>query len=79
MANLWLSQVAVGGKTGHPVLIGPVAYLFGVKPTGDAPVQFNPLDRLGDVLTASEMSLAQFVGVGADWVRLDEPGLVRGT
>ncbi|MCV0011500.1 5-methyltetrahydropteroyltriglutamate--homocysteine S-methyltransferase [Mobiluncus mulieris] len=79
VANPWLSQVAAGGKAGRPVLVGPVTYLLGAKPTGDAPAQFNPLDRLDDVLAAFEVFLAQFAGAGVDWVQLDEPGLVRDT
>lgn len=78
VANPWLSQVAAGGETVRPVLVGPVTYLLSAKPTADAP-HFSPLQRLDQVLAAFETFLAQFADSKVDWVQFDEPGLVRDT
>lgn len=79
VANPWLEQVKVAGEAARPVLVGPVTYLLGAKPTPDSPAHYNPLQRLDDVLAAFEAFLSQFAKAGVAWVQLDEPGLVRDT
>ncbi|WP_309081307.1 5-methyltetrahydropteroyltriglutamate--homocysteine S-methyltransferase [Zhihengliuella sp.] len=64
------------GNTLRPVLVGPVTYLLLSKPEEGAPEGFDPLDRLDDVVAAYRGIIAQLGAAGAEWVQLDEPGLV---
>ncbi|MBM6622778.1 5-methyltetrahydropteroyltriglutamate--homocysteine S-methyltransferase [Micrococcaceae bacterium RIT802] len=64
------------GNTLRPVLVGPVTYLLLAKAEDGAPAGFDPLERLDDVVAAYRGILAALADAGADWVQLDEPGLV---
>ena len=64
------------GAVLRPVLVGPVTYLLLAKPEEQAPEGFDPLDRIDDAVAAYIGVLAQLADAGAEWVQLDEPGLV---
>ncbi len=64
------------GRTLRPVLVGPVTYLLLAKAEEGAPAGFDPLERLDDVVAAYRGILASLADAGAEWVQLDEPGLV---
>ncbi|WP_104119315.1 5-methyltetrahydropteroyltriglutamate--homocysteine S-methyltransferase [Arthrobacter sp. B1805] len=64
------------GAVLRPVLVGPVTYLLLAKAEEGAPAGFDPLSRIDDVVSAYEGILASLAGAGAEWVQLDEPGLV---
>ena len=60
----------------RPVLVGPVTFLLLSKASDEAPAGFSPLSRLDDLLPVYAALLARLANAGADWVQLDEPGLV---
>lgn len=60
----------------RPALVGPVTFLALSKPTEGAPEDYNPLDRLDDLLEVYARYLADLKSAGAQWVQLDEPALV---
>ncbi|MET4060191.1 5-methyltetrahydropteroyltriglutamate--homocysteine methyltransferase [Arthrobacter sp. UYP6] len=64
------------GAVLRPVLVGPVTYLLLAKAEDHAPEGFDPLDRIDDAVAAYAGILTQLGDAGADWVQLDEPGLV---
>ena len=64
------------GAVLRPVLVGPVTYLLLAKAEDGAPAGFDPLDRIDDAVAAYAGILAQLAEAGAEWVQLDEPGLV---
>ena len=64
------------GVLTRPVIVGPVTFLLLSKPSVDAPEGFHPLDRLDDLLPVYAELLRELDAVGAEWVQLDEPGLV---
>ncbi len=72
-------EVAEATTTGfrtRPVIVGPVTFLLLSKPSEGAPEGYRPLDRLDDLLPVYAELLAALTAVGAEWVQLDEPGLV---
>ncbi|MGO2002798.1 5-methyltetrahydropteroyltriglutamate--homocysteine S-methyltransferase [Arthrobacter rhombi] len=71
-----ISEHRGAGRTLRPVLVGPVTYLLLAKAEDGAPAGFDPLERLDDVVAAYRGILAALADAGADWVQLDEPGLV---
>ncbi|NKX55125.1 5-methyltetrahydropteroyltriglutamate--homocysteine S-methyltransferase [Arthrobacter mobilis] len=64
------------GAVLRPVLVGPVTYLLLAKAEDGAPAGFDPLSRIDDAVAAYAGILAELAAAGADWVQLDEPGLV---
>ncbi|WP_353829025.1 5-methyltetrahydropteroyltriglutamate--homocysteine S-methyltransferase [Agromyces sp. SYSU T0242] len=64
------------GFTTRPVLVGPVTLLLLSKAADGAPDGFRPLDRLADLVPVYRAILAELRDAGAEWVQLDEPGLV---
>ncbi|MDN4610055.1 5-methyltetrahydropteroyltriglutamate--homocysteine S-methyltransferase [Arthrobacter burdickii] len=64
------------GTVLRPVLVGPVTYLLLAKPEDGAPAGFDPLERIDDAVAAYVGILASLAEAGAEWVQLDEPGLV---
>ncbi|MHA7279837.1 5-methyltetrahydropteroyltriglutamate--homocysteine S-methyltransferase [Arthrobacter sp. MDT2-2] len=64
------------GAVLRPVLVGPVTYLLLAKPEDGAPAGFDPLERIDDAVAAYAGILASLAEAGAEWVQLDEPGLV---
>lgn len=75
----YFEEAVAAGVTTRPVLVGPVTFLLLSKPTEDAPADFQPLDRLDDVVAIYGQLLAEFGKAGAAWVQLDEPALVSDT
>jgi 5-methyltetrahydropteroyltriglutamate--homocysteine methyltransferase len=63
----------------RPVLVGPVTFLLLSKASDDAPEGFSPLSRLNDLLPVYAALLTRLADAGAEWVQLDEPGLVSET
>ncbi len=61
---------ALGYHT-RPVLLGPVTFLMLAKGNG-----VNPLSLLDAMLPVYEEVLLKLAALGADWVQIDEPGLV---
>jgi 5-methyltetrahydropteroyltriglutamate--homocysteine methyltransferase len=60
----------------RPVIVGPVTFLLLSKPSDEAPAGFRPLDRLDDLIPVYATLLQRLADAGAEWVQLDEPGLV---
>jgi len=69
-------EARAAGFLTRPVIVGPVTFLLISKPSDGAPADFQPLDRLGDLLPVYAALLARLAAAGADWVQLDEPALV---
>ena len=63
----------------RPVIVGPVTFLLLSKPSDEAPAGFSPLSRLDDLLPVYAALLTRLADAGAEWVQLDEPGLVSET
>ena len=71
----FLEAKAAGFLT-RPVLVGPVTFLLLSKASDEAPAGFSPLSRLDDLLPVYAALLSRLADAGAEWVQLDEPGLV---
>lgn len=57
----------------RPVVLGPVSFLL-LSKTND--VDFNPLDKIDEVLPLYKQLFLEFQKAGATWLQLDEPFLV---
>jgi len=64
------------GVLTRPVLVGPVTFLLLAKAADGAPADFEPIDRLADLLPVYAELLTALARAGATWVQLDEPALV---
>ncbi|MFC4223244.1 5-methyltetrahydropteroyltriglutamate--homocysteine S-methyltransferase [Lysinibacter cavernae] len=64
------------GYLTRPVIVGPVTFLLLSKPSESAPAGFRPISRLADLLPVYTELLGRLKDAGAEWVQLDEPGLV---
>ena len=71
-----VAEATASGFRTRPVIVGPVTFLLLSKPSEGAPVGYQPLDRLDDLLAVYAELLAALAAVGAEWVQLDEPALV---
>lgn len=71
-----VAEATASGFRTRPVVVGPVTFLLLSKPSDDAPEGYLPLDRLDDLLPVYAELIAGLTAVGADWVQLDESGLV---
>ena len=60
----------------RPALVGPLTFLLLSKADDDAPEGFDPLSRLQDLTEVYRQIIADLGAAGAEWVQLDEPGLV---
>jgi len=69
-------EAKAAGFITRPVIVGPVTFLLLSKPSVEAPEGFQPLDRLDDLLPVYAALLDRLAAAGAEWVQLDEPGLV---
>ncbi|TFD82061.1 5-methyltetrahydropteroyltriglutamate--homocysteine S-methyltransferase [Cryobacterium sp. Sr8] len=69
-------EARAAGFLTRPVIVGPVTFLLLSKPSDGAPADFQPLDRLGDLLPVYAALVSRLAAAGADWVQLDEPALV---
>ncbi|MBX0299933.1 5-methyltetrahydropteroyltriglutamate--homocysteine S-methyltransferase [Cryobacterium sp. 1639] len=69
-------EAVANGFITRPVIVGPVTLLLLAKPSSDAPAGFHPLDRLADLLPVYAELIERLAAAGAQWVQLDEPGLV---
>lgn len=72
LVNRFASAESAGYLT-RPVLVGPVTYLALAKAADD---NYDPFDRLDDVVAAYTEILAAFAEAGATAVELDEPAVV---
>ena len=71
-----VAEATASGYRTRPVIVGPVTFLLLSKPSEGAPEGYHPLDRLDELLPVYVELLAALTAVGAEWVQLDEPGLV---
>jgi 5-methyltetrahydropteroyltriglutamate--homocysteine methyltransferase len=71
-----VAEAKAEGFTTRPVVVGPVTLLALAKATDAAPDGFDPLSRLDDLLPVYVELLAALRAAGAEWVQLDEHGLV---
>jgi 5-methyltetrahydropteroyltriglutamate--homocysteine methyltransferase len=71
-----VAEATASGFRTRPVLVGPVTFLLLSKPSEGAPEGYTPLDRLDDLLPVYAELLAALFAAGAEWVQLEEPGLV---
>jgi 5-methyltetrahydropteroyltriglutamate--homocysteine methyltransferase len=71
-----VAEATSSGFRTRPVIVGPVTFLLLSKPSESAPVGYQPLDRLDDLIPVYAELIAALTGAGAEWVQLDEPGLV---
>ena len=69
-------EAKADGFVTRPVIVGPVTFLLLSKPSESAPQGYLPLDRLNDLVPVYIALLAELRAAGAEWVQLDEPGLV---
>ncbi|TFC27133.1 5-methyltetrahydropteroyltriglutamate--homocysteine S-methyltransferase [Cryobacterium sp. MDB1-18-2] len=69
-------EARAAGFLTRPVIVGPVTFLLLSKPSDEAPAGFEPLDRLDDLIPVYATLLQRLADAGAEWVQLDEPGLV---
>jgi 5-methyltetrahydropteroyltriglutamate--homocysteine methyltransferase len=69
-------EAVADGFLTRPVIVGPVTLLLLAKAASDAPAGFHPLDRLADLLPVYAALIERLAVAGAQWVQLDEPGLV---
>ena len=67
------------GFVTRPVVVGPVTFLMLAKAADGAPSNFSPLSRLNDLLPVYVELLKRLHAAGAQWVQIDEPGLVNET
>jgi len=72
-------EAKAAGFLTRPVLVGPVTFLLLSKASDAAPIDFSPLSRLEDLLPVYATLLTRLADAGAEWVQLDEPGLVSET
>jgi 5-methyltetrahydropteroyltriglutamate--homocysteine methyltransferase len=70
------AEAKAEGFVTRPVIVGPVTFLLLSKPSEEAPDGYQPLDRLSDLVPVYVALLAELRAAGAEWVQLDEPGLV---
>jgi 5-methyltetrahydropteroyltriglutamate--homocysteine methyltransferase len=71
-----VAEAVVAGYRTRPVIVGPVTFLLLSKPSEGAAADYQPLDRLDDLLPVYVELIAALFAAGAEWVQLDEPGLV---
>jgi len=64
------------GFVTRPVIVGPLTFLLLSKASDEAPDGFQPLSRLDNLLPVYTALLDRLAAAGAEWVQLDEPGLV---
>ncbi|PRY13072.1 5-methyltetrahydropteroyltriglutamate--homocysteine S-methyltransferase [Kineococcus rhizosphaerae] len=70
------AEALADGFLTRPVVVGPVTFLLLAKAADGSSEGFAPISRLDDLLGAYEDLLAAYAAAGAEWVQLDEPGLV---
>jgi 5-methyltetrahydropteroyltriglutamate--homocysteine methyltransferase len=71
-----VAEATASGYRTRPVLVGPITFLLLSKPSEAAPEGYSPLARLDDLLPVYAELLAALFAAGAEWVQLEEPGLV---
>ena len=70
-------EAKAAGVLTRPVVVGPVTFLLLSKAAEGAQEGFAPLTRIADVAEVYAQLLAELAAAGAEWVQLDEPGLVN--
>lgn len=71
-----VEEARADGFVTRPTIVGPVTFLLLSKAADGEAEGFRPLDRLADLLPVYVELLERLAAVGAQWVQLDEPGLV---
>jgi 5-methyltetrahydropteroyltriglutamate--homocysteine methyltransferase len=71
-----LAEAHALGLDARPVLVGPVTLLLLSKATDDAPVGFDPICLLDELLAVYAELLDVLRAADAEWVQFDEPALV---
>ena len=71
-----VAEARAAGFVTRPVIVGPVTLLALSKRADHAPVGFEPLSKLDELLPVYAELLARLAEAGAEWVQLDEPALV---
>jgi len=71
-----VAEATTSGFRTRPVIVGPITFLLLSKASEGAADGYQPLDRLDDLLPVYAELLAALTAAGAEWVQLDEPGLV---
>ncbi len=71
-----VAEATGSGFRTRPVIVGPITFLLLSKPSEGAPADYQPLDRLDDLLPVYAELIAALTAAGAEWVQLDEPALV---
>jgi 5-methyltetrahydropteroyltriglutamate--homocysteine methyltransferase len=71
----FVEALSIGIET-RPVILGPVSFLLLAKKSETAPDDFNPIDRLDDILPLYIDLLERLKDLGSQWCQLDEPNLV---
>ncbi|ARC56572.1 5-methyltetrahydropteroyltriglutamate--homocysteine methyltransferase [Frondihabitans sp. 762G35] len=69
-------EAAADGYVTRPVVVGPVTLLALSVAAQDAPEGFSPIDAIDRLVPVYVELLAALKQAGAEWVQLDEPGLV---
>ncbi|MCI2958330.1 5-methyltetrahydropteroyltriglutamate--homocysteine S-methyltransferase [Agromyces atrinae] len=70
-------EAKAAGFLTRPSIVGPVTFLLLSKAADDAGAAFSPIERLDDLLPVYVELLERLALAGAEWVQLDEPGLVN--
>ena len=70
------TEALEAGVLTRPVILGPVSFLLLSKPEPGSSAGFDPLALLDRLLPSYVELLARLHEAGAQWVQLDEPGLV---
>ncbi|PWC03296.1 5-methyltetrahydropteroyltriglutamate--homocysteine S-methyltransferase [Agromyces badenianii] len=70
------AEAKAAGFVTRPVIVGPVTFLLLAKAADGAPSDFQPIDRLADLVPVYAALLERLAEAGAEWVQLDEPALV---
>ena len=71
------TEASERGLVARPVVVGPYTFLSLAKAAEGAEEDFDPLDRLADLVEVYVELLARLAEAGASWIQLDEPALVR--
>ncbi|WP_178946054.1 5-methyltetrahydropteroyltriglutamate--homocysteine S-methyltransferase [Kocuria sp. TGY1127_2] len=60
----------------RPAILGPISFLLLSKAEDTAPVGFEPLNRIEELVEVYRELISALGNAGAEWVQLEEPALV---
>ncbi|KAI9327780.1 cobalamin-independent methionine synthase MetH/D [Obelidium mucronatum] len=66
---------ALGIQT-RPYIVGPVSFLLLARASKDAPLGFNKLNLIDNLVNEYAKLIEELAAAGAEWIQLDEPHLV---